>query len=191
MDLLDKIKEDLKVIFESDIDRYNHILGVVEMSIHLALFCNDIEINKVVIAAYLHDVTKNFKKSEHLNYITKEEFEAFDTKVLVHSYSAAKYAQICYNIEDEDILQAIRSHVYGNLNMTIYDKILLISDFCERGRTYPFCIEVRQVAINGDIDLALQMTLGRTVKSLVQRGITPTNEQLEICRKYGADIWKD
>ncbi len=184
MDLLDRIKNDLNVIFKDNPNRLKHIYGVYEMSVELANILN-VDVYKCSLIALLHDIHKNLDLEEQLSYLSAYDKSNIQSNVLAHAYSASEYARINYDILDKDVIIGIRSHVYGNLDMSIYDKIILVSDFCEKNRTYPYCIKAREILQSGDFEGALKMTLKLTIQSLVDRNIKPTEEQLEIYRKYG------
>ncbi len=183
MDLLDKIKNDLEIIFEDDQIRLRHIYGVNKLAIYLAkqLGCDEY---KCSLAALLHDIHKNLPYDKQISYLSQEEIDNLEAKVLAHAYSASVYAKKMYNILENDVIIAVRSHVYGNMNMSLLDKIILVSDFCEENRTYDYCVKTREVLLNGNFELAFKMTLELTIQSLLDRGIKPTKEQLEIYRKY-------
>lgn len=184
MDLLDKIKNDLEVIFINDQKRLNHIKGVNKLAVQLAQNLGA-DIYKCSLAALLHDILKNHTYEEQLSYLTIEEKEKIQAKVLTHAYAASNYAKKMYNILENDVIIAVRSHVYGNMNMSLIDKILLVSDFCEENRTYEYCIKTREILLGGNFEEAFKMTLKLTIQSLLDRNISPTEEQLEIYRKYG------
>lgn len=183
MDLLDKIKNDLEIIFKEDQERLKHIYGVNKLAIELGNRLG-VDTYKCSLAALLHDIHKNLSHEEQKNYIDDETLKKIDTKVLFHAYSASNYAKKVYKIKQNDVIIAIRSHVYGNMNMSLLDKIILVSDFCEENRQYEYCIKTREV-LKDDFEKAFKMTLNLTIQSLLDRDILPTKEQLEINRKYG------
>ncbi len=184
MDLLDKIKQDLETIFKTDPKRLKHIYGVNKMAIYLGEKLG-VDTYKCSLAALLHDIHKNLSYEEQKEYLSVEELEEIETNVQLHAYSASVIAKKVYKIDDKDVIMSIRSHVYGNMDMSLLDKIILVSDFCEENRVYEYCVKTRKVLLSGNFDLAVKMTLNLTIQSLLDRDITPTKQQLEINRKYG------
>lgn len=174
--LLDRINQDLKNIFKDDQNRLNHIYGVRDLSVRLAEEFN-VDKYKCELIALLHDICKNMSYEEQLKYTNNISYEP---KVLMHAYAASGYAKEVYEIEDEDILNAITCHVYGKLNMNSYDKIIVLSDFCEANRIYDKCIYARSVLETKDYDKALSCVLKLTIESLVERNIKPSLDQIMI-----------
>ncbi|MFI3252451.1 MAG: bis(5'-nucleosyl)-tetraphosphatase (symmetrical) YqeK [bacterium] len=181
---MDKIKEELEITFKNNPNRLKHIYGVRDLAVYLGekYGCDPY---KCEVAALLHDIHKNLSYEKQLEFLSQEEIDSMQTKVLAHAYSASNYIKNKYDFLEEDVIIAVRSHVYGNMNMSLLDKIILLSDFCEENRTYDYCLKTRKVLLDGDFDKALKMTLSLTIKSLLERGQTPTDEQININRKYG------
>ncbi len=184
MDLLDSINEELKINFKNNPKRLKHIYAVRDLAVYLGKLYN-CDIYKCEVAALLHDIHKDLSYEEQISYLSKEEVDNMQTTVLAHAYSASAYAKKKYHNLDNDVIIAVRSHVYGNMNMSLLDKIILLSDFCEENREYDICKKTRDVLLSGEFDKAFVMTLQLTIENLIERGIKPTEEQLQIYRKYG------
>ena len=76
------------------------------------------------------------------------------------------YAKHRYEIDDEQILAAIRWHTTGRPEMTLLEKIVFLADYIEPNRKLiPGLTQVRQIAFC-DIDKAVCMTLENTVSYL-------------------------
>ena len=161
--------------------RLTHILGVAELAKELAIKFN-LDENKAYIAGLLHDYYKYETTEEMLEVINdKIVEEKFKTAPqLYHAYASSVAANIEFGIRDEEILNAIKYHVYGRKNMTLMEKILVISDFAESSRPYPRCKEVRQILEDGHFDLAMYLCIKYTIESVLTSGNTPLDEQYEI-----------
>ena len=82
----------------------------------------------------------------------------------------------------------------GNIEYTVqyylkgeytYDgKGYLLSDYTEKNRTYPDCIEVRKILLDGDLDLAIYESLIRTIKHCESEGKVAHPRQLEVLKEY-------
>ena len=139
---VNQIEELVKEKYQNS-KRLTHILGVARLAKELAIkFGLDSE--KAYVAGLLHDYIKYETKEEMIEIINDEMIvEKFkNAPQIYHAYASSVVAKTKFNILDEEILDAIKYHVYGRLNMSLFEKILVISDFAEDSRTYPRCKEV-------------------------------------------------
>ena len=169
--------------------RLNHILGVARLAKELAVKFS-IDSEKAYIAGLLHDYIKYEPISQMLEIINDQEIiEKFkNAPQIYHAYASSVVAKNEFMIDDEDILNAIKYHVYGRLNMTLLEKILVVSDFAEDSREYPACKEVRKVLDNGEFDLAMYLCIKYTIESVLSNGFTPLTEQYEILEELKKNI---
>ncbi len=162
--MIEAIKKDLKKTLENDQARYNHVYGVLETALKFQQKYH-LDRKKVTIAALLHDITKNENKKYHVKmikkYYDKSIIKTF-SEPLYHGYSGAAYAQEMYNIEDPDILGPIENHVVGKPAMTLYEKVLFISDYIEPNREYEACKQVREIAFES-LDLAVYQAMDNSI----------------------------
>lgn len=174
--------EELKLIVEKKLnnhkERYNHTIRVYEMAVKLAKHYNA-DIYKVSIAALFHDYSKYDSINEQTKYLTNEEIVKYeDTKVMYHSLSAAYVLKNEYEVNDEEILNAIKYHVWGYKNMTLTDKIVLISDKIELGRNYPKVEELRKQAFQ-NLNTSIINFLEDNINYNIKRGFKIHNDQYE------------
>ena len=164
--------------------RLEHILGVARLARKLAIKFN-LDGDKAYIAGLLHDYIK-YESVEEMKMIIndKEVEEKFkDAPQLLHAYASYQVAKDKFNITDIDILNGIKYHVYGRVDMTLFEKILVISDFCEDSRKYARCIETRKVLDEGNFDLAMYLCIKYTIEAVLKSGNTPLAEQYEILKQ--------
>lgn len=151
--------------------RYNHVLGVVKMAKKLAKL-NGISEERAEIAALGHDIAKNKTIVELENIINENNiilsYEERETKELWHSIVSPVLGKSVLNIEDEEILSAMRWHTTGKANMTTLEKIIYIADMIEEGRDFPGVKEIREATIE-DLDKGVLMGLNHTVKYLLNK----------------------
>jgi|ASRL01.1.fsa_nt_gi predicted HD superfamily hydrolase involved in NAD metabolism len=162
--------------------RFMHTLNVEKTAIELAKIHGADEV-RVSLAALLHDYAKNYptEKKERLcekySIILSElEHENMD---LAHSKLGAAIAKAKYDIEDEDVINAILFHTTGRPHMSLIEKIIYISDFIEPGRKeFPGLIKARKLAYE-DIDKSLIKVLLLSINHLVdqEKPIDPVTEQ--------------
>lgn len=170
-DVYEEVDAKLKKILTEK--RYNHVNGVVKMSLKLAeIYGEDPE--KCKIAAVFHDYSKQFSDEENYDIITKYGIEVDElennSKELIHSKIAAKIAEVEYNISDTDILNAISYHTTGRAKMSLLEKIIFVADSIEPGRIYPNVENLRKIAVV-DIDRAVLGILNGTISNLLSRGL--------------------
>ena len=87
-----------------------------------------------------------------------------------------------YNITDDDILNSILNHTIGKEAMTIYEKIIFISDYIEPNRVYESCIKVRKLAFES-LDLAVYTAIDDSIKFYEKNG-GQVPESAYRARKY-------
>lgn len=175
---------DIDYIYNCVVKKYEgkkrlvHILGVANLAKELAIKYG-YDPNKAYVAGLLHDYYKYEPVEELLNIINddyvKEKFK--DAKEIYHAYASANSCKE-FGIYDNEIVEAIRYHVYGVKNMSLLTKILVVSDFCEESRPYKEAIIVRNYL--NDLDKALYYSLYYAINHLIECGKKPMDEQIEI-----------
>lgn len=159
MNYYEKLKEDI------GINRYNHAIRVRDTAIELAkkFHC---DINKAMLAGLLHDCGKYHDK----DYLLKQAFKfgimsdesLINNKHIIHAPLGAIIAQREYNVDDDDVLSAIRYHTTGRENMTLLEKIVYLADYIEPERDFHGLAEVRALA-KENIDLAILKALENSI----------------------------
>ena len=130
-----KLKEMLK-----EHPRFIHSLGVANMAIKLSRLHNlKISNTKIVTAALLHDITKEMNIDEQIELLKKYKPEFVSDELMlslpvIHAFSGSVIAKLKYEVDDEDILNAICYHTTGRSNMSDLEKIIFLADYTEKGR---------------------------------------------------------
>ena len=168
--LLEKVLEEFTVNGEIH-KRYVHTLGVIEMALTLNKKLNlNLDENKVFVSAALHDVAKLMPKEE-MEEILKTEFsnlypELKDYPTVWHSFVGSYVAKTKFEILDDEILNAIKYHTTGKVDMTNLEKLIFVSDYVEKvTRTHESMIIARELAYK-NLDDALVKTLSDTIEYL-------------------------
>lgn len=159
------LKENLKP------KRYIHTLGVVSTAKELAKL-NGVDEDKAELAALCHDVAKNLTPEELMNIIKKNNIELTmdekKTPELWHEIVSDILAKEKFNIDDKEVLEAMRWHTTGKENMSTLDKIIYIADMIEPSRTYDGVEEIRQKVLE-NLDEGVLMGMDHTIKYLLSR----------------------
>lgn len=170
---IDNIKEKLQSSLS--IERYIHTLGVAEEAKRLAVNYGDNElVKKSQIAGLLHDCAKDypddmkrrFCKEYHISVdeIMKKQID------LVHPLLGAEVAKREYDVNDEEILEAIKWHTTGKANMSTLEKIIFIADYIEPNReTFEGLEKARRLAY-ANLNNAMLYILESTIDYVKKRG---------------------
>lgn len=156
-------------------ERYIHTLGTAECAKELASKFN-LDCEKAYLAGLLHDCAKCFSNEKLLDIIHQhlnvEECEMLNYKTL-HAPVSAYIAEKEFQVNDKEILSAIRWHTLGKLDMTDFEKIVFLADKIEpntRDKEYSDKIKTLLDEPNG-INKALLKCYKETIKSLVKRDL--------------------
>ncbi|MCI8313019.1 MAG: HD domain-containing protein [Lachnospiraceae bacterium] len=159
------LKKELKK--EMDDSRYEHTLGVMYTCAALAMRYN-YDLEKAMLAGLLHDCAKCMPNAKKLKMAEKHHLEISELErknpFMLHAKLGAFLAKKKYDIEEEEILDAIRWHTTGRPQMTLLDKIVYIADYIEPKRDKaPNLAVIRQMAFTNLDDALLKIltdTLG-------------------------------
>lgn len=151
--------------------RYVHSVGVEEVCCDLALI-HGYDMEAASIAGILHDNAKCMKGEELVRICEDNNIVITDkeqgNKQLLHGKVGALFAKEKYGIIDEAIIDAIKYHITGRMNMTLLEKIVFVADYIEPNRKPLPNIElIREHAYN-DLDLAVYETLKNILDYLQQ-----------------------
>lgn len=131
--------------------RYRHSLGVQEMASHLAKIY-DADVEKAEFAGRYHDIAKCFGQDKMdelvIKYGLSEDY--LGNAALAHSKVAAEILSKEFGVDDEDVLNAIRSHTTGRVEMSLLEEIVYVADAIEHNRNYP---ELKSLQKQAETDL--------------------------------------
>lgn len=188
---LDIIKE--KVQSELDVLRYEHTMGVMYTAAAMAMrYGADLE--KALVAGLLHDCAKCIPSKMKIELCEENQIDISDAERknagLLHAKLGAFLAYTKYDIQDEEILDAITYHTTGRPSMTLLDKIVYIADYIEPNRKEaPNLERMRKLAFE-DIDICLLAILEDSLAYLQTKNevIDPMTEQTYL---YYKNEWKE
>lgn len=166
-----KIQKDLAKKLKKE--RMEHTTGVMYTAASLAM-CYHTDIQKALTAGLLHDCAKYGSVKDQIRLCHKKEIPLTESEIsmpaLIHAKLGAYLAQHEYGIEDREILDAITYHTTGRPDMTMLEKIIYIADYIEPNRKIiPGLEEIRGIVYQ-DIDRAVCLAAGRTVRYLRDGG---------------------
>jgi putative HD superfamily hydrolase of NAD metabolism len=166
--------------------RFQHSLGVAQTAQDLAQLYG-VEADKAYLTGILHDYAKNLPDSDLLviTGLDKHIADAAEIKIpeLLHAPVGAYLLNRELAIEDIDILEAVRSHTLGSLNMSPLAKIIFLADMIEPNRdTYPELERLRRLA-RSNLDEAMLLGLESTIRYCLDRGAVLHPRTVEV-RNY-------
>lgn len=167
--------------------RFRHVLGVEEMAIALAKKYGCCP-NKASIAALAHDYAKERSDDAFIYMIEKLHMDVdllnWDNAIW-HGIVGAEFVRQELGIEEEDILQAIRLHTTGAVQMSLLDQIIYVADYIEPNRAFPGVEEARKLALI-DLALAVAYETQHTLQFLLKKELPIYPKTLETYNKWVA-----
>lgn len=145
-ELIERIENELYTFVDEK--RLSHILSVRKTVLFLCdIFCSlgeNIDREKAEQAALLHDITKCMNQKELCErYGIELSDDDEKSPETLHAITGAYFARDKYGICDE-VFSAIKKHTVGDLEMSLLDKIIFVSDYCEETRTHAECKASRE-----------------------------------------------
>ena len=163
LDLQKKMKKKLNEY------RYEHTLGVRYTSAALAMR-HGVDLEQALTAGLLHDCAKCY--SDEKKFELCEKYGVVLTAVerqntaLIHAKLGAVLAREKYEVDSEDVCQAIATHTTGAPAMKPLQQIVFIADYIEPHRDRARHLdEIRYTAFQ-DLDQACEMILTDTLNYL-------------------------
>lgn len=163
LDLQKKMKKKLNEY------RYEHTLGVMYTSAALAMR-HGVDLEQALVAGLLHDCAKCY--SDEKKFELCEKYGVMLTAVerqntaLIHAKLGAVLAREKYEVDSEDVCQAIATHTTGAPAMKPLQQIVFIADYIEPHRDRARHLdEIRYTAFQ-DLDQACEMILTDTLNYL-------------------------
>ncbi|HAJ69779.1 MAG: bis(5'-nucleosyl)-tetraphosphatase (symmetrical) YqeK [Alkalibacterium sp.] len=163
-------KELINIMNESmSSSRYQHVLRVEQTALKLA-DKYDIDKEKVSIAALAHDYAKERPDAEMRDLIISENLELdmlqFGNNIW-HGPLGAMLMKNEFELEDEEVLEAIKVHTIGGPMMGRIAQVIYIADYIEPKRSQKGVEKARELA-DLDLEKAVTYITGQTLKYLVK-----------------------
>ena len=136
--------------------RFAHTLGVEEMAARIGeIYCPE-KVNLLRAAALLHDITKELTAEEQEEIVHRHNLEMSrdmaEAPSTQHAFTASLVIPELYpHLADEEIVNAVKYHTTGRADMTLSEKIIYLSDYIDCTRTYPDCVELRDMFWSADV----------------------------------------
>lgn len=128
--------------------------------------------DKALSASLFHDCAKNLtEESPYLEgFIMPTEWGEVPEPV-IHQFQGAYVAEKCFQVADEDVLNAIRFHTSARPKMSELEKLVFLADMVEEERCYDGVERIRELFWKGEnLDECLALALKETLAFLEKKG---------------------
>ena len=159
-------------------ERFAHSIGAQEKAVELAekfnLPLEDRE--RAAIAGLLHDSAKLMRPPDLLEYCERHDLPIDDTDrntiQTLHPFVGAELVRETFNLEDPEILNAIRYHTTGRAGMSRVEKLVYIADKIEGNTRNPLYIQKMTAPLDfrkpWSLDLTMLVILDSTIQFLME-----------------------
>lgn len=159
---------------ELDKKRFIHTKGVAYTAVSLAMAHGE-SLHDAYLAGLLHDCAKCIPAEDKLTLCRKYKLTLSEAEQanpdLLHAKLGAVIAKEKYDIQNDDILNAICYHTTGKPDMTELEKIIYIADYMEPNRKMLDGLkEVRQMAFR-DLNQAMVMISHHILQYLQEKQV--------------------
>ena len=167
--------------------RFKHTIGVEKMAVLIGERIMPEAISELRAAALLHDISKEYSEAEQIMIMNKHNIELGEGEIfapaLWHSITGPKVIEEDFpEYASKDVLSSVYNHTVGSPDMSVFDEIVLLSDYIEEGRSYDKCVSLRDEFLielqkaksleEGIISLhkAVAKSLDNNIKEFISRG---------------------
>lgn len=162
-------------------EKYLHSLGTAEAACAIAEIIG-YNPAQAYLAGLVHDCAKGMSPEMLLQYCQKIDFSLEDGEMenykVLHAPVGKIVAQEKLGVDDEEVLNAIRWHTLGRVNMSTLEKIVFLADKIEpetRGRE-DYERRIKNISLANGLECEIYECYAYTIKSLVDR-------KMKICQK--------
>ncbi|GAW92396.1 bis(5'-nucleosyl)-tetraphosphatase (symmetrical) YqeK [Calderihabitans maritimus] len=165
--------------------RYRHSLAVADTAVKMARFYGK-DVSAARVAGLLHDLARDLPGQELVNIARThnliEHPLELELTFLLHGPVGAFLALTELDVQDQQVLSAIKNHTTGAPNMNDLEKIIFLADMIEPGRVYPGVEALRENAFL-DLDRALELAYEHLLLYLI-REKRPVHPKTVEARNY-------
>lgn len=149
-------KSELKKILSPE--RFEHCVNVSLMAEKLAKTYG-VDSEKIKLAGLLHDICKEKSDEENISILKNNGYfgnvDEINTIKTLHGPAASFLLKEKYNINDTEILNAVRYHTTGRKNMSLFEKIIFTADYISSERDWSDVEKIRNKAFENIDEVVL------------------------------------
>lgn len=184
-------KKALKGILKES--RYIHTLGVVEAGLKLnKQFKLGFDEDRVKAMCLLHDACKHHEEDYYQKYKDRYDIpkDFLRDKYKLHAFLATIAAKEEYGYDDPEVLEAIRIHTTGKLEMSKLDKLLFLADAIEENRDYPGVDHIREEGLK-NLNIGVLASMDNTIEFLKAKNAKFYDDTFRIRDNIRRDIMQE
>ena len=163
--------------------RYNHSLSVAHLAYKIAN-ANKVNPYKAFLSGLIHDIGKQQNGDCQTQYM-KDNYPTLLNQInkeLYHQFYSVKIAQDDFNINDQEIIDAIKYHATGNKNMSTLAKIIYAADKIDPLRGYDSSILIKNCI--DDIRVGFKNVLKENIEYLKKNQKDYNNTLTNACINF-------
>ena len=169
--------EKMRILLQQSLKpkRYEHSVRVYMTALKMAEHYHA-NVNKVAIASLIHDCGRQIPKEDSVAKAKELGIPVDPVEetqpILLHAKLGVYYAIHKYGVspDDREVLDAIRYHSTGTVDMTQTAKIVFLADLIEPGRDFEGVEALREVSFQ-DLDRGMLLSYDNTIRYLLEDGL--------------------
>ena len=169
--------EEMRILLQQSLKpkRYEHSVRVYMTALKMAEHYHA-NVNKVAIASLIHDCGRQIPKEDSVAKAKELGIPVDPVEetqpILLHAKLGVYYAIHKYDVspDDREVLDAIRYHSTGTVDMTQTAKIVFRADLIEPGRDFEGVEALREVSFQ-DLDRGMLLSYDNTIRYLLEDGL--------------------
>ncbi|MBC6719596.1 bis(5'-nucleosyl)-tetraphosphatase (symmetrical) YqeK [Treponema sp. Marseille-Q4130] len=178
--LIARVKDYAKAVLTKE--RYEHLVRVAETAFRLCKKYG-LDASRGYLAAIAHDMCKDMS-DEKIAALAREDGKAItpleaQKLSLLHGRAAAVMLRVDFGVTDNDILQAVAVHTFGEEGMCSLSKVVYVADKIEPGR--PQMTKAYSASLESlSLDELVEKVLADGIAYLKKKGcaVAPESERL-------------
>ena len=169
--------EEMRILLQQSLKpkRYEHSVRVYMTALKMAEHYHA-NVNKVAIASLIHDCGRQIPKEDSVAKAKELGIPVDPVEetqpILLHAKLGVYYAIHKYGVspDDREVLDAIRYHSTGTVDMTQTAKIVFLADLIEPGRDFDGVEAIREASFQ-DLDRGMLLSYDNTIRYLLEDGL--------------------
>ena len=169
--------EEMRILLQQSLKpkRYEHSVRVYMTALKMAEHYHA-NVNKVAIASLIHDCGRQIPKEDSVAKAKELGIPVDPVEetqpILLHAKLGVYYASHKYGVspDDREVLDAIRYHSTGTVDMTQTAKIVFLADLIEPGRNFEGVEDLREASFQ-DLDRGMLLSYDNTIRYLLEDGL--------------------
>ena len=172
--------------------RFRHSCNVARASEQLAQQYGA-DADKAYFAGLVHDICKEIPFEEQYRLMTDGIFQPdlaeLHSRKLWHGIAGAEFIRTEFDVQDMDILNAVRYHTVGRAGMSLLEEIIYIADMISEERDYKGVERMRRLAFK-DLPMAMHEALSDAIASVMKKDGLLSQNTIEAYNDYSMKIFE-